>query len=62
MNLVRDVKNKYLMSIIDDLEDMLNENKNYNKESNDISRTEYIRRTGIIIGLEKAIKVIKEYE
>lgn len=58
MSVVKDVKNKYVKEIKEELEKLLNEYKN----NNPISNTDYIHRTGIIAGLEKAIKLIKEYE
>ena len=62
MNLVADIKNIYIKEIRKELEKMLEENKDPNNRTDDIGPSDYIYRTGIISGLEKAINLIKEYE
>jgi len=63
MNLVKDVKDKYIKDIRKELEDRLDGIKDIEKRnSEDSSHTDYIYRTGVIAGLELAIELIKEYE
>jgi hypothetical protein len=63
MTLVEDIKNKYVNEIRIELEKILKENKDVDKRNNeDASHIDYVYRTGIITGLEKALDLIKEYE
>ena len=53
-----DIKNRYLEEIRVELEKLRDSTKS------DVGKapTDYVYRTGIITGLEKAINLIKEYE
>jgi len=58
MTLVEEIKDKYVKEMIKELKKMRKEYKG--KPAN--GRTDFIFRTGVVAGLEKAIELVEEYE
>lgn len=58
MSIVKDIKDRYVQEIREELSRIIEQTKKENKNS----PNDYIYRTGIITGLEKALSLIEEYE